>query len=106
MKFQLGDRVRIHPYYALADKAVDGTVIYIDRGILHIKRDDGEIGAGIGKSWLVSADACVSGPQPGVTLLSDVKKAEPVKTEDEKHIAGLSPEVIDMEAFDSFMREL
>jgi len=104
MEFKVGDRVAIHRVFACADKDVPGTVMRVGAPCLHIKRDDGKEGMGKDGTWLAYPAESIDG-QPAVILLS-TSTASVLTSEDEKHIAGLSPEVIDQDAFDEFMRGL
>jgi len=110
MEFKIGDRVAIHPAFAYgfayAKEPASGTITHIteNSGFLHVNRDDGQIGYGRDGAWLVNPYITIMG-KPSVTLLS-TSTPSMLTSDEEKPIAGLSPEVIDQKAFDEFMRGL
>jgi len=106
MEFKIGDRVAIHPAFAYEEEPAPGTITHITEtsGFLHVKRDDGHIGSGRDGAWLVNPSISHHG-EPAVTLLS-TSTPSVLTSDEEKHIAGLSPEIIDQAAFDEFMRGL
>jgi len=106
MEFKIGDRVEIHPAFASEAEPAPGTITHIAKngGFLHVTRDDGQRGSGLDGAWFVDPSITLMG-EPSVTLLS-TSTPSVLTSDEEKHIAGLSPEIIDQAAFDEFMRGL
>jgi len=103
-EFQVGDRVKTKDgiEMQLARGAFTGTVVWVDSDAqtqIRVKRDDGiKSLANDGKDWLTSKDYLEKIQQ--VSVVMDKQQIE------SSHIMGLSPEEIDKDAYDSFMRDL
>jgi len=101
-EFQVGDRVKTKDevLHLLARGPFTGTVVWVNSDdAIRVKRDDGVKSLGNdAKEWLTSAAYLEKIQQ--VSVVMDKQQIE------SSHIMGLSPEEIDKDAYDSFMRDL
>ena len=101
-EFQVGDRVKTKDgllKMLLADGAFTGTVVHVNGYLVRVKRDDGlKSLSNDGEDWLTS-----EGYLEKIQQVSIVMEKQQIES---SHIMGLSPEEIDKDAYDSFMRDL
>ena len=99
-EFQVGDRVKTKDdvLQRLAAGAFTGTVVHVNGSLVRVKRDDGLKSYSGDDEWTTS-EAYLEKIQQ-VSIVMDRKQIE------NSHILGLSPEEIDKDAYDSFMRDL